>query len=174
MRRLLIGGALGAVLALAVVLALAACGGSSSGSDSEQAIQRQADLYAIFQLERTFHKAMSRQDIDLMMSLWAPNATWTLGPGKTLIGEAQIRRFWRLEAPQFQPENRNRWLPDTTPYKIRITANGDRGTLYFECHFIDVKTRKVVKIASGDYEVARINGRWLITSLVGASPTLSL
>jgi hypothetical protein len=102
----------------------------------------------------------------------APNAVWTLGPGKTLTGEAQIRRFFRLEAPQFQPENR--WLPDTNPYTVRITVNGDRGTLYFQCHFIDVKTHEVVKIADGDFEVARISGRWLITSVVGGSPTLSL
>jgi ketosteroid isomerase-like protein len=166
MRTLLIGGALGAL-----VLALAACGSSGASSTSQQTLQRKADLWEIDQLEKNFHKATSRQDIDLMMSLWAPNATFTIGPGKTLTGKKQIRRFWRLEAPQFKPKNR--WLSDTSAYKIRITANGDRGTLYFECHYIDVKTHKVVRIAAGDNEVARINGHWLITSNVGASPTLS-
>ncbi len=166
MRTLLIGGAVGIL-----ILSLAACSGSSTKSASEQTMQRQADLWAIDQIERNFHKATSTQDIRLMMSLWAPNATFTLGPGKTLTGERQIRRFWRLEAPQFQPVNK--WLSDTTAYKLRITANGERGTLYFECHYIDVKTRKVVAISGGDVEVARINGRWLITDLVAASPTLS-
>jgi ketosteroid isomerase-like protein len=166
MRTLVIGGALGVL-----IVSLAACGGSGTKSASEQARQRQADLWAIDQIEKNFHKATSRQDIDLMMSLWAPNATFTVGSGKTFTGARQIRRFWRLEAPQFQPENR--WLSDTPAYKIRITVNGDRGTLYFECHYIDVKTRKVVAIAAGDMEVARINGRWLITNTVGASTTLS-
>jgi len=104
------------------------------------------------------------------MSLWAPSAVFTVGPGKTLTGAGQIRRFF-LRAPQFQPENR--WLSDTTAYKSRITVNGDRGTLYFACHFVDVKTRKVVAVAAADMEVARINGRWLITSVVGSSATLS-
>jgi transposase InsO family protein len=166
MRTFLSGGALGAL-----VLALAACGSSSAGSTSQQTLQRQADLWAIDQIERNFHKATSKQDIDLMMSLWAPNANFTLPSGKTLTGKGQIRRFWRLDAPQFRPKNR--WLSDTTAYRVRITANGERGTLYFECHYIDVKTRKVVRIASGDMEVARINGRWLITDVVAASPTLS-
>jgi ketosteroid isomerase-like protein len=166
MRTFLIGGALGAL-----VLALAACGSSSASSTSQQTLQRKADLWEIEQLEKNFHKATSRQDIDLMMSLWAPNATFTIGQGKTLTGKKQIRRFWLLEALTFKPENR--WLSDTTAYKSRITANGDRGTLYLECHYIDVKTRKVVFLAASDDDVARINGRWLITSSVGSSPTLS-
>jgi len=165
MRMLLIGGALGVL-----VLSLAACSGSSAKSASEQAMQRQVDLYAIERIQKNFHKATSRQNIDLFMSLWAPSAVLTLGSGKTFTGAGQIRRFF-LHAPQFQPENR--WLSDTTAYKVRITVNGDRGTLYFPCHYIDVKTRKVVAPAAADMEVARINGRWLITDVVASSPTLS-
>jgi ketosteroid isomerase-like protein len=163
MRTLVIGGALGVLIVL-----LAGCAGSGTSS-SEQTMQRQADLWAINQVEVNFHKATSRQDVDLMMSLFAPNATFTI-PGKTLTGERQLRHFW-LEAQQFQPENR--WLSDTPAYKIRITVNGDRGTLYFPCHYVDVKTRKVVAVAAADMEVTRINGRWLITDVVASSPTLS-
>ena len=35
------------------------------------------------------------------------------------------------------------WESDTPSYKIRTTVNGDKATLYFECHYIDVKTGKV-------------------------------
>jgi hypothetical protein len=153
-----------------MVISLAACGGSSASSSSEQAIRRQADLYSIAQIERKWHKATSSHNIDLMMSLWAPNATFTVAPGQTLTGKEQIRRFW-LEAPVFQSENR--WVSETPAYKIRSTVNGDRGTLYFECHYVDSKTGKVVKITAADQQVARINGRWLITNNVGASPILS-
>jgi hypothetical protein len=163
MRTLVIGGALGVLIGL-----FSGCGGSGTSS-SEQTMQRQADLWAINQIEVNFHKATTRQDVELMMSLWAPNATFSI-PGMTLTGERQIRHFW-LEARQFQPENR--WLSDTPPYKSRITVNGDRGTLYFPCHYIDVKTHKVVATAAADMEVARINGRWLITDVVASSSTLS-
>jgi ketosteroid isomerase-like protein len=165
MRTLLIGGAL-AVL----VVSLAACGGSSTSSTSEQALQRQADLYAIDEIEKTWHRATSRQDIDLMMSLWAPNATLTVGPGETYVGKKEIRSFW-LKAKVFQPENH--WVSETPAYKIRITVDGDRGTLYFECHYVDPKTGKVTSTAGADQQVARMNGRWLVTNHIGASPTLS-
>jgi uncharacterized protein (TIGR02246 family) len=165
MRTLLIGGALGVLVAVS----LAACGGSSTSS-SERTLQRQADLDAIDQIEKTWHRATSTQNIDLMMSLWAPNATFTVGPGQTLTGKKQIRQFW-LKAPVFQPKNH--WVSETPAYKIRITVNGDRGTLYFECHYVDPKTRKVVKVTAADQQVARINGRWLVTNHVGATPTLT-
>jgi len=163
MRTLLIGGALGAL-----VVSLAACGGSSSAS--EEAMQRQADLYAIDQIEKNFHKATSKKDIDLMMSLWALNATFTTKPGETLTGKKQIRRFW-LAAPAFQSDNH--WVSDTPAYKIRITVNGDRGTLHFECHYVDVITHEFGTITAADMDVARIDGRWLITNMVGASARLS-
>jgi ketosteroid isomerase-like protein len=165
MRTLLIVGALGIV-----VVSLTGCGNSSANASSEQALQRQADLYAIDEIEKKWHKATSNQDIDLMMSLWAPNATLTVGPGETYVGKTEIRRFW-LKSKVFQPENH--WVSETPAYKIRITVNGDRGTLYFECHYVVPKTAKVIKTAGADQQVARINGRWLVTNHIGASPALT-
>lgn len=164
MRTLSMGGALALL-----VLALAACGGAGASSGSDEAMQHQADLYAIDQIEKTWHRATSTQDVDLMMSLWAPNATFTVGPGQTLVGKNQIRGFW-LKAPVFQPKNH--WVSETPAYKIRITVNGDKGTLYFECHYVDPKTQKVTQYTAADQQVARIDGRWLITNHVGATATL--
>ena len=105
-----------------------------------------------------------------MMSLWAPNATLTVGPGQTAAGKNEIRRFWLTKATVFKPENR--WLSDTPAYKIHITVNGDRGTLSFECHYIDLKTGKAWSITRADQEVARIDGKWLITSMVSGTAPL--
>jgi uncharacterized protein (TIGR02246 family) len=165
MRTLVAGAAAGIVIVL-----VAACGGSSTNSSSEQALQRQADMYAIDQIEKTWHKATSTQDVDLMMTLFAPNATYTIGPGKTFVGKEQIRNFW-VKAPVFQPNYH--WVSETPAYKIRITVNGDRGTLYFECHYVDPKTKKVMAVVGADQQVARIDGRWLVTNHVGATPKLS-
>jgi uncharacterized protein (TIGR02246 family) len=166
MWRLLIGGVLGAL-----VVSLAACGGSGASSASDEDLQRTADLYAIDQIEKNFHKATSKHDIDLMMSLWAPNATFTVGPGNTATGKEQIRNSWLKKSKAFEPTNH--WVSDTAAYKIRITVNGDKGTLYFECHYIDPKTQELMSITGADQEVARIDGKWLITNMVGASATLS-
>ena len=127
---------LGAVLALV----LAACGGSGKQSGNQQSLQRTADMYSIDQIEKTWHKAASTHNVNLMMTLGAPDATFVIGT-EVLKGRAQIRNFFAHTAAPFQPQNH--WLSDTPAYKVRITVNGNKGTLYFECHYIDVKTQKV-------------------------------
>ena len=162
--RTLIGGSL-----VLLTLALSACGGSDSNSASDEALQRDSDLYAISQIEKSFHESMSKKDIEEMMSLWAPNATFTYGPGQTATGTAQIRKTW-LGSPSFKPATH--WISDHPAYKLEATVNGDRGTLHFECHFIDVDTGKVAAVTGGDFDVARIDGRWLITRMVGSTAQL--
>jgi ketosteroid isomerase-like protein len=164
MRKLLLGGVLGIV-----VLGLIACGDSSGNSASEEAIERQADYWVISQLQKDFHEATSKKDIDLMMSLYAPNATLTI-PGRTAVGTEQIRQFWLTKSAAFRPENQ--WISETPVYKMEITANGDKGTLHFECHYVDVEGKTVAVFLTADQEVARIDGRWFITDMVIGSASL--
>jgi ketosteroid isomerase-like protein len=171
MRMLSIGVALAAGCALAIlVVSLAAWGSSSGSSASEQSVQRKADLWEIDRLEKKFHKATSTKDIKLMMSLWATNATFTAG-GHSAVGKKEIRQFWLTKSKTFEPGNT--WISETIPYKVRMTVNGDRGTLYFECHYVDAKTGKLEEVTAADGDVARINGRWQFTNFAGASATLS-
>ena len=165
MRRVLIGGALGVL-----VVSLAACGGSSGSSATEQATQPKADFWEIDQIEKNFHKAVSRKDIDMMMSLWAPHATFTYRLGETATGKKEIRKFWLEESNNFR--RTFHMVSETLAYKTRITVNGDRGTLYFECHYLDVTKKKLGPVVAAHVDVARIHGRWLITSLVSGSATL--
>jgi ketosteroid isomerase-like protein len=158
-----------AMLGLVLALSLAACGGSGKKSAGQQQQQRRADLYAIDQIEETWHKASSTHDVALMMTLWAPDATFNIGT-ETLTGKAQIRAFFAHKAGPFQPQNH--WVSETPEYRLRATVSGDKGTLYFECHYVDVKTRKVVSVVGADQNVQRINGRWLITSSASATPSL--
>ena len=134
---LLKGAALGVLL-----VSLAACGGSGTSSAAQQTLQQKADLWDIDQIEKNFHKATTTQDIDLMMSLWAPNATFTIGSRTTAAGREEIRQFWLEKSIVFQPETH--WVSDHPAYKVRITVNGDQGTLYFECHYVDTTTSEVV------------------------------
>jgi ketosteroid isomerase-like protein len=149
---------------------LAACGGSDKPTAAERHAQRQADMYAIEQIEATWHKAASTHDVNEMMTLWAPNATFNIGT-QTLHGTAQLRDFFAHKAAPFQPQNH--WVSETPAYKIRITVNGDKGTLYFECHYVDLKTRKIVAVVGADQNVQRIDGKWLITNGAAATPALT-
>ena len=159
-----------AMLGVALAVLLTACGGSGKKSAAEQQAQQQSDLYAIDQIERTWHKAASTQNVDLMMSIWANNSTFQVGT-QTYSGRDQIRTFFATKAAPFQPQNN--WVSETPAYKIRIAVNGDSGTLYFECHYVDVATRTVKAVVGADLNVSRVNGRWLIVNSVSASPILS-
>ena len=163
-RALLIGCALAMVVAV-----LAGCGGSGTASASTLAQQKDAALYQIDQIEQTWHKAASTHNVNLIMTLWAPNAVFNIGT-ETLTGKAQIRHFFATENKAFMPQNH--WESDTPSYKIRATVNGDKGTLYFECHYIDVKTGKVASVVGVDHNVQLIHGKWLIVSSVGATASL--
>jgi ketosteroid isomerase-like protein len=164
-RKLLIGGAIGIAL-----ISLVACS-RSSGSEANDALQRKADFWEIDQIERNFHEATTKKDIEQMMSLWAPNATMTVGPGQTAAGVDEIRQFWLEKSVAFDPETA--WISDHPAYKVEITVNGDLGTLHFECHYIGVHTKELAVATVADLDVARIDGRWMITNLVGGSTTLS-
>jgi ketosteroid isomerase-like protein len=166
MRKCLIGGALGIVL-----ISLVACSGAS-GSEANDALQRKADFWEIDQIEKNFHEATTKQDIDQMMSLYAPNATLTAGPGATAAGVDEIRQFWLEKSVAFDPETE--WISDHPAYKLEITVDGDLGTLHFECHYIGIKTKQVALATTADFDVSRIDGRWLITNMVAGSTTLTI
>ena len=168
MRRVVIAIAVVIALGIGVLVgAIAASGGSSASSASEREMRRNSDLWQIDQLQRNFHRATSRKDVDLMMSQYAPDATFTF-PGTIAAGKKEIRQFWLTSKSMT-----NNWVSETPIYKVRIKVNGDRGTLYFECVYVDPKTSDVVSTTAADMDVARINGRWLITNVAGASATLS-
>ena len=164
--RIVIGGAL-----VALILALSACGGSGSSSASEEALKRESDLYQISLIERSFHEAISKKDVDQLVGLFSQHATGTFGPGKTVSGKDQIRSAW-LKSTAWKPETQ--WVSDHPAYKLKVTIDGDRGTLHFECHFVDVKTGQVAATTAGNADVAKVDGQWVITNFVGSTTALKI
>jgi len=158
------------VLVGVVVMLTAGCGGSSKNSAADTAMQREAALYQIDQIEVGFHRAVATHDLNLMMSLFAPGAVFNVDQ-QALTGKAQIRHWFATENKAFLPQNH--WEADTPTYKIRTTVNGDKGTLYFQCHYIDPKTGKVVAVVGVDHTVQKIDGRWLIVDSVAGPAKLS-
>jgi ketosteroid isomerase-like protein len=166
-RTLLVAG----VVALAVLVPLSAFAGTSARvSAQDNAVQREADLYLIDQVEAKFHRATSKHDLNLMMSLWAPGAVFNIDQ-QTLTGKAQIRHWFATENKAFMPAHH--WESDTPSYKIRISLNGDKATMYFECHYIDPATQKVAAWAGVTHTLQKIHGKWLIVDSASSNPTLS-
>ena len=159
-------------ITLVLVMALSGLTACASGGDSasKRALKKAADANAITQLESVFHQSATAKDIDTMMSLWSDDSVITVG-GKTFTGKEQIRKFFLETAAPFRPENH--WVSDTPAYKIRTTTNGDRGTLYFECHYVDVDSHVIKAAVSADVKVTKFKDKWLFTNVVAAPASLN-
>jgi ketosteroid isomerase-like protein len=107
--------------------------------DSEQ-------IGEIYQLQAAFHRAKTTQDLDLMMSLWADDATFTnTTNGRTYLGADDIRTFWQ-NSGSFT-HYRFSLVPS---YKTTIQVHGDHAFLYFECHDIG-------NFQNGSFDDATVN-----------------
>lgn len=159
--------AIGVVLAMSIV-GLSACG-SGPGSESTTAQQKAVDTYAIDRLEVVYHQGVSEKNLDMIMALFADHAVVTAG-GQSFTGRGQVRNFFAQAAP-LKPENH--WVSQTSAYKTRVTISGDKGTLYFECHYTDIDTKTVKASVAADTKVARIKGKWLMTNLVATTVALT-
>ncbi len=144
-----------AVLAIAVPL-----GAAPSANPS--------DLLAIHDVEIVFHKAASTKDLDLMLSLFADDAILSAG-GKTYTGKNEVRAYFATVAGAFQPQNR--WAAYTPAYKIRMSVDGDRATLFFECLYVDVATRQIKAHTNSDDILVRSGGKWLIKEMRAGAAT---
>lgn len=161
--------AIGLLMTLAMGVAFSGCG--SDDSPKVSAAFQAADKFEISQLQVKWHEATTTKNLDLAMSLFADDAVFTVA-GQTYSGKEQIRNWLGTKAAFFKPENR--WTSLHPAFKLRVSAVDDRGTLHFECHFVDLETQQFKASTRGDARVARISGHWLFTSLVGGNATLSV
>jgi ketosteroid isomerase-like protein len=108
----------------------------------------------IYELQAAFHRAKTTQDLDLMMSLWAGDATFTnRSNGMTYSGADDIRSFWASSGSFVH--QRFSLVPS---YKTQIEVQGDEAFLYFECH-------DVGNLANGSYGNTIINDSFLAGTL---------
>jgi len=111
--------------ALIAVPGLAAAADPAGGPESVQ-------VGEIYQLQAAFHRAKTTQDLDLMMSLWADDATFTNRATATVYsGSDAIRSFWQGSGSF--THHRFSLVPS---YKTKIEVHGNEAFLYFECHDI--------------------------------------
>jgi ketosteroid isomerase-like protein len=158
-----------ALVGIAAALGLQTGGGAAKASTNDAVTQRDADLYQIEQIEVKFHRATSHHDLNLMMSIWAPGAVFNIDQ-QTLVGKAQIRHWFATQNGAFMPSHH--WESDTPAYKIRINLNGDKASMYFECHYVDPKTATIDALAGVTHTLQKINGEWLITNSAGSTAVL--
>src|SRR6516225_2700896 len=91
-----------------------------------------------YELQAAFHRAKSHQDIDLMVSLWADDATVTFN-GVDYAGPDGIRTLF-LNSGSWHHHR----MSLVASFKDQIGVQGDTGFLYFECHDVALDTDDVL------------------------------
>ncbi|MBV8590779.1 MAG: nuclear transport factor 2 family protein [Acetobacteraceae bacterium] len=129
-----------------------------------QAEENAEDFMQMHQIEITFHEAGTTKNLDLMLSLFADDATLTSG-GKTYTGKEQIKLYWQ-SAGTFQAQNQ--WVAYTPAFRIKYQVQGGRARLYFECLYVDKAAKKIAAHTNSDDTLIRVNGRWLIKEMKAA------
>lgn len=133
----------------------------------------------IYQLQAAFHQAKTTQDLELMMSLWADDATFTNNStGTTYVGSDNIRAFWQGSGSF--THHRFSLVPS---YKTKIEVHGDEAFLYFECHdignfatgeFNDSSVKTIVNDTFLAGALRHVAGSWLFWKMTaGPSSPLS-
>jgi ketosteroid isomerase-like protein len=123
----------------------------------------------IYELQAAFHRAKSTQDIDLMMSLWAEDASLTI-PGNAnspFVGLEKIRAFL-LTTGSFVHLR----LSLVPSFKIQIDVHGDEAFFYEECHDIGDFNLPTRFIASSTFlagTLRKVDGAWLFWNMNGGS-----
>ncbi len=158
-----------ALIGLVLAGGLSACGFGDDSAEASPGTFEAADKFAITELQANFHEANSTKNLELLMSLFADDAVFTIG-GHTYTGTDQIRNFYATKAGPFRPENN--WTSLHPAFKVRITAVEDRGTIHFECHYVDVATQQFKSSVGADGKVARIDDKWLFTSFLASNASL--
>jgi hypothetical protein len=123
------------------------------------------DFMDFHKIEITFHEAGTTKNLDLMLSLFADDATLTSG-GKTYTGKDQVRSYWQAAGP-FQPQNQ--WVAYTPAFRIKYTVEGDAAHLYFECLYVDKVANKIAAHTNSNDTLVRVNGKWLIKEMKAAA-----
>jgi SnoaL-like domain len=153
------GGSMTRLLPISAILALCIIG-TAGAAEEENA----DDFMQIHKIEILFHEAGTTKNLDLMLSLFADDASITAG-GHTYSGMDQIKRYWQAAGP-FQPQNQ--WVAYTPAFRIKYQVQGDRAHLYFECLYVDKATNKIAVHTNSDDTLTRRNGKWLIKDMKAA------
>jgi hypothetical protein len=147
-------------LMISAIVAVSLTGGATAGTEGNA-----DDFMQIHGIEIAFHQAGTTKNLDLMLSLFADDATITAG-GKTYTGKEQIKSFWQA-AGTFQPQNQ--WVAYTPAFRIKYNLEGDSGHLYFECLYVDKPSNKIAAHTNSDDTLIRVNLRWLIKDMKAAA-----
>jgi hypothetical protein len=151
-------------------LALAGLAASPASFVSAQQQTSSSPIGDIYQLQSAFHRAKTMQDLDLMMSLWANDATLISqgDPNSPYVGSESLRTFW-LNSGSWKSHR----LSLVPSFKIQMDVKSDdEAWLYFECHDVadyDQSNRSIIADLFMAGTVKNIDDKWLFWNMTSGS-----
>ncbi|MGW0393806.1 SgcJ/EcaC family oxidoreductase [Streptomyces sp. NPDC003042] len=125
--------------------------------DTENSTGQSADVKAIAEVVATVERTQRAKDAEGFLALFHPDALWTTGHGKVLIGFDAIAEFTRAVLPGAN------WDGEVT-YEVTHTQ-------FLRPDVAAVKVRQLYRAESGDTEGVPLyvmtrqdDGRWLLTA----------
>jgi uncharacterized protein (TIGR02246 family) len=113
------------------------------------------DVQAVEQIVATVERTQRDRDVEGFLALFHPDALWTTGHGKVLVGFDAIAEFTRAVLP-------------TASFEGEVTYEAVH-TQFLRPDVAAVKVRQVYHLAEGDQEGAPLyvmtrqdDGRWLL------------
>ncbi|MEX2138165.1 MAG: nuclear transport factor 2 family protein [Pirellulales bacterium] len=152
--------AFGVIALIAAPPAGMAQAGQGGGDHGSAQVARLHDLHA------AFHGAISyngdphdrADNLDFIATLWAPDATLTVG-GSTLEGRDGVLDWFDNVAPPLQ-NNRN-WASLSPAYKTELDPDGKTADIYFECILVDPATNMVMGKTAFGGTAKKVHGDWV-------------
>jgi hypothetical protein len=154
-------------LALIPLVAPAVAGSGDDGNANTQVAR-------LHELQEAFHQAASYngdpQDaadhLELLSTLWAPDATLTVG-ANTISGHDAIIAFFSNAAPYH-----HEWVSLAPSFRTRLEPHGDTADVYFECIYVDPATGKIVATPSLSGTAKKVQGNWMFWHMQAGQASL--
>jgi SnoaL-like domain len=138
-------------------------------ADTSPGSPESVQVAEIYQLQAAFHRAKTTQDLDLMMSLWAPDGTLNIqgDSHSPYTGTGALRAFW-----QNSGSFTHRRFSLVPSFKTQINLHGNQAQLYFECHDIgdyDLASRFIASDTFLAGTVRNLGGNWVFSDMTAGS-----
>ena len=115
----------------------------------------------IHKIEIIFHEAGTTKNLDLMLSLFADNATlhlWRKDLQREGRDQEVLAGCWTI--PTSEPVGRI-----YASLSDKYAVEGDRAHLYFECLYVDKAKNNIAAHTNSEDALVRVNGKWLIKDM---------
>jgi hypothetical protein len=157
------------LLALGAAVLLGRAKADSDDLKELRVVYQKAQHFELNQLEKAFHLAGSYGgDLDLLATLWADDATLTVGT-TVYTGKDAILAFFAAGGAFH-----NNWVGLTPAFKFTADIHGDTAEISFQCDYVDPSVTPAVvrlnRIMAGT--VKKVRGNWLFWRMDNLPATL--